>query len=60
MFKVGKSGLFAVALAAVLALIMVACGNGEPVIQEVTKEVPVTQIVTQEVMVPRKCRSLKS
>jgi branched-chain amino acid transport system substrate-binding protein len=58
MFKVGKSGLFTAALAAILVLAVVACGNGETVIQEVEvtrvveeeKEVEVTRVV--EVSVP--------
>ena len=48
MFKVGKSGLFTAALAAILVLAVVACGNGETVIQEVE----VTRVV--EVSVPMK------
>ena len=56
MVKVGKSGLFTAALAAILVLAVVACGNGETVIQEVEvtrvveeeKEVEVTRVVEQE------------
>ena len=56
MFKVGKSGLFTAALAAILVLAVVACGNGETVIQEVEvtrvveeeKEVEVTRVVEEE------------
>ena len=56
MFKVGKSGLFTAALAAILVLAVVACGNGETVIREVEvtrvveeeKEVEVTRVVKEE------------